>query len=230
MRKKMAWMVASLLVAAGGGLAACGGDDDTTGPPGGGGNPVPAAIAAVSGGGQTGRTLEALPNPLVVRVTDSGGATVSGATVTWTIAQGGGSLSGASSTTNSQGQASIEFTPGALIETSRIDATVNGVATAASFSVETSILVIEMDRTAFVAPNGTDEVTIPLGATVEFVNRDAMQHTATGSSMPPGTPMLNSGLMNQGDRYQYTPTVAGTWVYFCQVHPVLMAGATITVE
>ena len=81
------------------------------------------------------------------------------------------------------------------------------------------ILVIEMRGTAYVAPNGTDDATIPLGATVEWVNRDALRHTATGSSMPPGTPMLNSGLMSQGDRYQYTPPVTGTWTYFCQTHP-----------
>jgi plastocyanin len=48
--------------------------------------------------------------------------------------------------------------------------------------------------------------------------------------MPPGSPMINSGLMGQGERFSFTPTVAGTWTYFCEVHPAQMAGATVTVQ
>ena len=222
-------LTAMTVVAAGSvSIASCSGDDPA-GPPGGGGND-PTAVAVASGDAQTGRTLEALDEQLVVRVTDAQGASVSGAVVSWSITQGGGSLSAASSTSNAQGQASIQFTPAATIESSSVEARVTGVATAASFTVETSILVIEMEGTAFVGPNGTDAVTIPLGATVEWVNRDAVQHTATSNSMPPGSPMIYSGTMSQGDRYSFTPTVAGVWTYFCEFHPLQMVGATVTVQ
>lgn len=229
MHKRNTFLTAMAVVALGGLSVASCSDDDPVSPPGGGGED-PTAVAVASGDAQTGRTLEALGDELVVRVTDAQGASVSGVTVSWSIAQGGGSLSGTSSTSNTQGQASIEFTPGASIETSRVEARVTGVATAASFTVETSILVIEMEGIAFVGPNGTDAVTIPLGATIEWVNRDRVQHTATSNSMPPGSPMINSGLMSEGERFSFTPTVTGTWTYFCEVHPAQMAGATVTVQ
>jgi len=209
-------------------VASCG-DDDPAGPPA-GGNDNPTAVAVASGDAQTGRTLEALDAPLVVRVTDAQGDPVSAAMVTWSVADGGGTLSAASSTSDAQGQASVEFTPGATIETSSVEARVTGVAAAASFTVETSILVVEMKGTAFVGPGGTDAVTIPLGATVEWVNRDAARHTARSNSMPPGSPMINSGTMTQGDRYSFTPAVVGVWTYFCEFHPLQMLGATVTVQ
>ena len=230
MRERRALLTLMTALAVGGmSVASCSGDDDPTGPPAGGGND-PTAVAVASGDAQTGKTLELLNDPLVVRVTDAQGASVSGAVVSWSITQGSGTLSAASSTSDAQGQASITFTPGTTIETSRVEARVTGVATAASFTVETSVLVIEMEGTAFIAPDGTDEVTIPLGATVEWVNRDAIRHTATSNSMPVGGPMINSGSMAQGDRFSFTPNMAGVWTYFCEFHPVAMAGATITVQ
>lgn len=230
MRERRVFLTVMAAIAVGSlSVASCSGDDDPTGPPAGGGND-PAAVAVAEGDAQTGKTLEELNDPLVVRVTDAQGASVSGAVVSWSITQGGGTLSAASSTSDAQGQASIQFTPGTTIETSRVEARVTGVATAASFTVETSILVIEMEGTAFVGPDGTDEVTIPLGATVEWVNRDAIQHTATSNSMPVGGPMINSGMMAQGERFSFTPNVTGVWTYFCEVHPLSMAGATITVQ
>ncbi|MBK5097338.1 MAG: Ig-like domain-containing protein [Gemmatimonadetes bacterium] len=226
--RNLSLVTLAILAVGGLSLASCSGDDPA-GPPAGLGND-PTAVTVASGNSQTGRTLETLDAPLVVRVADADGDPVSGATVNWSIAQGGGSLSAASSTSNAQGQASIQFTPGTAIETSGIEARVTGVATAASFTIETSILVIEIEGIAFVGPNGTDAVTIPLGATVEWVNRDAVRHTATSNSMPAGSPMINSGLMAQGARYSFTPNVVGTWTYFCEVHPAQMAGATVTVQ
>ncbi|MFO7588186.1 MAG: Ig-like domain-containing protein [Gemmatimonadota bacterium] len=209
-------------------LAACG-DDDPAAPNGGGnGGSEPAAVAVVSGDAQAGKTLEALADPLVVLVTDADGDPVAGATVGWTVATGGGTLSDASTTTDAQGRASVTFTPGATLGTSTIAAGVSGVATPAEFTIETTVMLIRMQNTAFVAPGGGDAVTVPVGTTVEWVNLDAVQHTATSTDAPAGGASFDSGLMGAGARFQFTPQVAGTWTYLCEVHPAIMVGATIT--
>lgn len=92
-------------------MAACGGEQTTTEPPGATG-PVPSAIALVSGDNQSGTVGQSLGQPLVVRVTSSSGAGVSGIAVTWSVTSGGGSVSNSTSTTDGQGRASIAWTLG----------------------------------------------------------------------------------------------------------------------
>ncbi len=221
-------------------LMACGGGDSTDpdngggnggGGNGGGGNGAePAAIAVVSGSGQSAKTQEAVAQPFVVAVTDADGAAVSGTTVAWSVVDGPGSLSPTSSTTNAQGQASATFTGGTTLGTSTVRASVSGLSETADFTVETSTLVIRMQNTAFVGPNGTDDVTVSLGATIEWQNQDAILHTATSTDEPAGGSPFNSNQLSNGQSFPFTPSVEGTWTYFCEVHPTLMVGATITVS
>lgn len=214
-------------------LVACGGDDATNpgngGGNGGGNGAEPAAIAVVSGDAQSAKTQEAVAQPFVVVVTDADGAVVSGATVAWSVANGPGSVSPTSSTTNAQGQASATFTGGTTLGTSTVRASVSGVSETADFTIETSTLVIRMQNTAFVGPNGTDDVTVPLGATIEWQNRDAVQHTATSTDVPAGGSSFDTGLLSNGGSDSFTPSVEGTWTYLCEVHPTIMVDATITV-
>lgn len=91
-------------------------------------------------------------------------------------------------------------------------------------------VVIEMENIAFVAPDGGDAVTIQLGQTVGWVNRDGVAHTATSNEEPAGGIAFDSGLLSNAETFVFEPNVVGTWVYFCEVHPAQMAGATIVVE
>ena len=105
------------------GLAACGGG-------GGGGHkqpPVPASITIVSGNGQSGSVGTELPAALSVSVNDSLGRAVAGATVTWTVTAGGGSVTPASSVTDSGGVANTRWTLGTSAGANRATATVAGV-------------------------------------------------------------------------------------------------------
>lgn len=66
--------------------------------------PGPASkISASSGNTQQGAPGTALPNPLAVRVTDAGGNAKAGESVTFTVVSGGGSITGATATTDAQG-------------------------------------------------------------------------------------------------------------------------------
>jgi plastocyanin len=89
-------------------------------------------------------------------------------------------------------------------------------------------VVIDIRNFKFVTPNGTDSITISLGQTVEFVNSDGASHTATSSSSPSGG-AFNSNRLRTGQRYQWKPSQAGTWVYLCDFHPDQMSGAVIRV-
>jgi hypothetical protein len=86
-----------------------------------------------------------------------------------------------------------------------------------------------MQNLAFVGPGGTDDVSVPLGAMIEWRNLDGEQHTATSNDEPNGGDEILSGLLGNGASFSFTPNVEGTWTYFCQVHPTIMVGATITV-
>ncbi|MGH7671582.1 MAG: S8 family serine peptidase, partial [Gemmatimonadales bacterium] len=92
--------------------------------------PTPTAIALVSGNVQAGTVGQALPQPLVVRVTSSAGAGVPGVAVSWATTAGGGTLSATTATADANGQASVTWTLGTTAGTNNNTATasVSGLA------------------------------------------------------------------------------------------------------
>lgn len=72
----------------------------------------PGSITVVSGNGQIGAANTALANALIVLVKDENGQPMQGVTVKWAVTSGGGQT-GASSTTNANGQSSTSWTLGA---------------------------------------------------------------------------------------------------------------------
>jgi len=72
-------------------------------------------------------------------------------------------------------------------------------------------------------------VTIEVGDTVTWDNTDTAAHTASSGTPTDGpSGVFDSGLMMAGGSYSYTADTAGTFDYFCMVHP-WMEG-TIIVE
>lgn len=69
-------------------------------------------LATVSGNNQTIVIGASSVAPLIVRAYDEQGAPMPNVVVSWAIAQGSGSLSVATSTTNAGGEASTIFSPG----------------------------------------------------------------------------------------------------------------------
>ena len=63
-------------------------------------------------------------------------------------------------------------------------------------------------------------VTIEVGETVTWDNTDTAAHTATAGSATDGpTGVWDSSLIMAGGSYSYTADTAGTYDYFCMVHP-----------
>ena len=77
-----------------------------------------------------------------------------------------------------------------------------------------------------------DAVTIKVGDTVTWEQSDAGAHTVTSGTVEQGgagvteTPdgTFSSGEIATGDTFEFTFDEAGTYPYFCEIHPATMRG------
>jgi hypothetical protein len=99
----------------------------TPGPDSSSGNTVHGnVIAKTSGDAQQATMSSMLAAPLVVTVTNSAGAPVSGVTVTWNAAPGSGTLSASTSVTDANGHASVRWTLDATFMANSVTASITG--------------------------------------------------------------------------------------------------------
>ena len=114
-------------------LGGCGGSSaaDTTAPP-----PVATRITIYTGDGQAGPKGSVLPDPLCTKVWDASGHVIRGATVTYTVATGGGQMQApASVQTDASGIAtSGTWTLGPAAGTQTVTASTPGVALTVTFT------------------------------------------------------------------------------------------------
>lgn len=61
--------------------------------------------------------------------------------------------------------------------------------------------------------------TVAVGTTVKWINKESLTHTVTSGS--PGSPsgIFNSGNLGQNGEFSFTFNQAGTFNYFCAIHP-----------
>ena len=104
------------------------------------GNP-PDALVYISGNNQSGKPGAKLANPFVVEVIDEDDEPVSGATVTFAVTAGGGTLSRTSATTGSNGRAQTTLTLGKAIGDNTVAARVTGL-TGITFKARTGAQVL----------------------------------------------------------------------------------------
>jgi len=67
-------------------------------------------------------------------------------------------------------------------------------------------------------------LTVAVGDTVTWTNEDSAPHTVTVTS---GPEKFDSGTLQQGESFSYTFTKAGTYDYYCAVHPDMTASVTV---
>lgn len=65
-------------------------------------------------------------------------------------------------------------------------------------------------------------ISINTGDTVTWINDDDRAHTATA-----GGGSFDSGVMNSGGRWSYTFSAAGTYSYFCAIHPDMTGSVVV---
>ena len=64
------------------------------------------------------------------------------------------------------------------------------------------------------------EITVSSGSIVSWINEDSAAHTVTSGTVDAGlTGVFDSGLFMAGGTFEFTFDEAGTYDYFCMVHP-----------
>ncbi|MGI5375928.1 cupredoxin domain-containing protein [Streptomyces sp. CA-251387] len=68
------------------------------------------------------------------------------------------------------------------------------------------------------------QLVVEVGDTVRWTNHDSVPHTVTTTK---GPKKFDSGTLEQGDSWSYTFTTAGTYEYYCAVHPDMVASVKV---
>ena len=69
---------------------------------------------------------------------------------------------------------------------------------------------VKIDNFSF----GPQTVTVSVGATVTWINRDDIPHTVVSTDG-----VFNSKVKDTDEKFSYTFAKAGTYLYYCSVHP-----------
>ncbi len=69
------------------------------------------------------------------------------------------------------------------------------------------------------------QMTVGVGTTVTWINKDSVSHTATSDN---GPAQFDSGTIATNQSYSYTFTMPGTYTYHCTIHPNMKATITVT--
>jgi amicyanin len=88
-----------------------------------------------------------------------------------------------------------------------------GIAAAAGQS-KPAATVVKIDNFSF-APT---ELKVPVGATVTWTNGDDIPHTVVSTDK-----VFKSKVLDSDDKYSFTFGAAGTYTYFCSIHPKMTA-------
>src|SRR5450759_2913612 len=65
-------------------------------------------------------------------------------------------------------------------------------------------------------------ITVAAGTTITWTNKDAVTHTVTSK-----TNAFDSGSLSTGSTFSFTFATAGTYSYYCKVHPSMVATVTV---
>ncbi len=70
-------------------------------------------------------------------------------------------------------------------------------------------------------------LTVAVGDTVTWTNNDDVPHTVTAGTPDSPTGEFDSGEIQPGETFSYTFDTAGTFDYYCTLHPDMMASVTV---
>ncbi len=159
------------------------------------GKPGPVAtLTKVSGDAQSGSPGAKLEQPLVVQAVDAYGNAVAGATVTWSVIQGGGSLDRTKTDTDQEGRASVTWQLGSegsnqVRASAGSSATAVFSATATTSSTGAARVTVKPDSARVVALGATSAFT----ATVSDASGKSMSGvTVTWTSLDPNVAKVDA--------------------------------------
>ena len=106
--------------------------------------------------------------------------------------------------------AAARFVPGRAVIVAMLLGPVIGAMLAFGAVAAQDANVVTIDNFTF----GPKELTIAVGTTVKFVNHDDIPHTVVEKKLS-----FRSKALDTDDSYSYTFATAGSFDYFCSLHP-----------
>jgi plastocyanin len=91
-------------------------------------------------------------------------------------------------------------------------------ARAKSEDTKTSPTEVRVDNFSF----GPETLTVPLNSTVTWVNKDDVPHVIASTDG-----VFKSRALDTDDRYSYTFAKAGTYSYYCSIHPKMVGRVVV---
>jgi|SRR5215472_14193179 len=82
----------------------------------------------------------------------------------------------------------------------------------ASGQEKPSTMEVKIDNFSF----GPAALTVPVGTTVTWTNRDDIPHTVVSTDDPKA---FKSKVLDTDEKFSFTFSKAGTYPYFCSIHP-----------
>ena len=79
---------------------------------------------------------------------------------------------------------------------------------------------VKIDNFSFVPQN----LTVPVGSTVTWTNRDDIPHTVVSTE---DTKIFKSKVLDSDEKFSFTFSKAGTYPYFCSIHPKMTGKITV---
>jgi len=71
---------------------------------------------------------------------------------------------------------------------------------------------VKIDNLSF----GPVTLTVPVGTTVTWINRDDIRHTVVSTD---DSKTFKSKVLDTDEKFSFTFSRAGTYPYFCSIHP-----------
>ena len=68
-----------------------------------------------------------------------------------------------------------------------------------------------------------EQLTVAVGTKVTFTNEDSAPHTATSGQSPTADGAFDTGTLKKGQSKRVKFTKAGTFAYYCSIHPFMKA-------
>jgi plastocyanin len=90
----------------------------------------------------------------------------------------------------------------------------------ASAQEKSSTMEVKIDNFSF----GPAALTVPVGTTVTWTNRDDIPHTVVSSDDPKA---FKSKVLDTDEKFSFTFSKAGTYPYFCSLHPKMTAKVVV---
>ena len=110
--------------------------------------------------------------------------------------------------------AASRFVPGrAVVGAMLLGPLLGAMLAFAAVAAQDTADVVTIDNFTF----GPKELTVPVGTTVKWVNHDDIPHTVANKDK-----VFRSKALDTDDSYSFTFASAGTFDYFCGLHPYMV--------